>query len=59
MWLYLERTEEYQEDSLFPVLNLIPGYSEYGSVVVTSRREYQLKNIARCFTNVQFICTEM
>lgn len=55
------RTEEYQEDSLFPGLNLIPGHSEYGSVVLTFRRDVRLKKNARCFTNMQFvfICTDM
>lgn len=50
------RTEEYQEDSLFPGLNLIPGHSEYESVVLTLRLDVQLKKNAR---NMQFICTDM
>ena len=53
------KTEKYQEGSLFSGLNLIPGQSEYVSVVLTSRRDVRLKKNARCFTNMQFIFTEM
>jgi len=53
------RTEECQEESLFLDLNLIPGHSEYGSVVLTYIRDVRLKRNARCFTNMQFMCTEM
>lgn len=53
------RTEEYQEDSLFTGLNLIPEHPKCGSILVTSKRDVRLKKNARCFTNMQCVCTEM